>query len=243
MAVKDPTKIQVVVPSNGMDQIVDIVTGTFTAAPATGSGFAGTYASTNTVDEHNAIADDFFYTAGIWSMDGGATWNQIGASVIVGNDSVVGQLTLSIGVSSTGSLDADPGKIVVNANNEGFSPQTIQYKVLVMARFDQSTKIPTKKLNQVLRYSTKNSYMKIAIENKTGVLPASGVTTIPHNLGYVPNFMAWILSDDSPSGNTDYGMFPAGDRVSADTQNLYCDYNSFAGFANYTLYYRIYLNA
>lgn len=236
MSVQHPDVVTFAVPENRMDQIVDIVTGSFSVGAATDDGFGGITPLNVSDSPKPVLADDFFYTRGLWSIDGGSSWQEMGTAIPAGTAAISGFLTLSV------STNCYQGQLVVSASNQGLSSHTVQYKVLVMARFDQEY-IGKKALVRPLRYSSKEKYMKVFKEGKVA-LPTSGTTTIAHNLGYVPNVMAWILFDETPAGfPNEKFLFESGSTVSVDNHNIYIAQNSFAGVADETAYYRIYLDA
>lgn len=239
MAIVHPEKLVYSVPQNRMDQVVDIINGSISVGAGVTDGFGFVTATTaqHLEDSHDGA---IYLMKGLWSADGGASWQKIGQFIDVG-DSAGGRRTLQLDVSMfSEDLNGPGGQLEIDATNEGASGYTILYKVLLMARPDQGNKVTTKALVQPLRYSSKQRYMKIAFDDVV-TLPTSGSTIIPHNLGYVPDVSAWMFIKDNSDPNPNNGfIFPA--SVTLDSANIASAAHSNAGNL-LKLYYRIYLRA
>lgn len=255
MAITDPTKLVIAVPENRIDQIIDIKEGSFSVGAGSTDAFNEVTPAT-AEDTASTWQGALFLFKGIWSHDGGASWHEFNNSVILG-DYANGLRTLTVNceLGGTGGIDSNGGgAYFVDASNYGSSGYTILYKILFLARPDQQN-IPTNKLIQALRYSSKYRYMKIFLDSSFNA-PTSGATPIAHNLGYVPNVSAWgLYSINSangggynflPMGGGDHGGgFGADQSNTIDTSNItFRVINPAPTFYDFVrIYYRVYLDA
>jgi hypothetical protein len=236
MAITHPENLVFAIPDSKIDQIVDIITGSLSVGAGVDNGFGFITAATTDV-EHIAHEGKAYLYKGVWSFDNGATWQDLGNSVIVGSASGSGlrTLTLGAGFGTDHGLDS-LASLDVGASNEGTIGYTILYKILCLARPDQGS-VTGKALIQPLRYSSANKYMKI---HKEGLitLPTSGTTSITHDLGYIPNFNAWALIT--------FDLTAPDSLQLSNTSNPYVDTRNFNTTLHSTasvkrqLYYRIY---
>lgn len=230
MSVFDPSKIQITVPQFPMDQIIGVKTGSYTVA-AGGPGGAATDGS----DEFQTNFGDSCLFVGLFSVDNGVSWYTNGSIFPNGVDPTAGQLTLSFAIES----DVD-GTVSASSQNFTRSAYTVLYKIALLAKPDQ---LPLKPLptTDILSYKSNLNYMKIVLDNVI-TLPPSGSQVIPHNLGYVPNFLFWVGSDEStPSDNRILFQGGANSGAVIDSENLTLT-NSSASRSR-KVYYRIYADA
>lgn len=232
MAVTHPENLAFAVPEYKMDQIVDIIEGSFAIGAGVTDGF-GFVTAAEASDVKAQLANDFFYIKGLWSHNGGASWQELGMDIILG-DSANGLRTLTVDANSVNTTGLN-----VFATNSGASGYTITYKVILMARQDQGS-IGVTELNQPLRYNSKFKYMKIIQEGVVALPTGSSDTQIPHNLGRIPNILAWYQTEFTPEPGIIWITFPRS-SVYVNTHSLVCTANSQA-LQPRTLHYRIYLD-
>lgn len=152
MAVTNPQDLVWAIPNNKIDQIVDIVTGSFTVAAGVTDGFGFVTPSTAT-DSKALQAGATLLLKGIWSYDNEVSWQEMGNSIPLGvSSNGLRVLTVDTNASTLSGLDQN-SYAYINASNEGTSAYTINYQVLAMTRYDQPA-LTTKPLIQPLRYSS-----------------------------------------------------------------------------------------
>jgi hypothetical protein len=241
MPIKNPAVIEAAVPQNQMDQIVDIITGSFSVGAGVTDAF-GFVTDTQASDQKDLFMNDLFLFKGLWSCDGGATWQEMGNTLVLGNQSGgLRELNVDCDISRDNLLSPNSTQIYITADNSGSSGFTIQYKILLMARYDQDH-VPSRPLLQKLRYSSKNNYMKILADSSAD-LNTGGQTVIPHNLGYIPNINVWFMTHFLDSTDDFLQMDHGNHKVFVDTVNLYLPARPSASFyASQKAYYRIYLD-
>lgn len=229
MSVIDPTKIQITAPQFPLDQIIGIHTGSFTVA-AGGPGNA----QTSGFDSFQTNFGDQCIFVGLFSPDNGVSWYTNGSAFPNGIDSTTGQLTLSFSISS----DVD-GTVSANANNTTHSAYTVLYKIALLAKSDQPKLTPLA-TTQLLSYQSNLNYMKIVLDGVV-TLPNSGSQVIPHNLGYVPNFLTWTCFDENVTNDQRVVFQSGANSAIIDSQNLTLT-NGFSS-RNAKIYYRVYADA
>jgi len=152
---------------------------------------------------------DYYYVKGIFTFDGGVTWNDMNAQVVdVSNPAApVFQVCDMYGiVGSQGTL------VVRIQNYYNFvagtgTARTVHYKIVMYARNGQGKIIPETIPNK-FQFTTKDRWIqKIA---RKGEIPFNIVaytdqsTTVTHNLGYVPKVEMFYYRYGSPGT-----LFPA----------------------------------
>lgn len=239
MSVRDSSKLVMAVPENSMDQIVDVLQGSFGAAAATVSG--GSVFDTFSSFDHGITVPDTFLFQGLWSIDGGATWQEIGNTVPLGANAN-GLETLNVSGSSILDVANNTQFFSLGANNGHPAAYTVQYKIFLMARSDQDH-VPNKPLIKPLRYSSKNKYMKVAVDSSIN-LSTGGPTTILHNLGYLPNFDVWVRSHFQSSPDDFYRLDQGSPKCLITDSSIQLPARSSSStLLEAKAYYRIYLDA
>lgn len=239
MPLDNPDVIQMAVPEYRMDQIIAIVTGSFSVGAGVDDGF-GNITVTSATDDKPVPSADFYHIKGIWSSDGGTSWQEFGNSVIYGSHAN-GLKTLDVSTDST--LLAGVASLGIIADNSDTGGHSIIYKALLLARADQDD-VPVGSLVQLLRYSSQNNYMKIHSEGVVDLDPTNPVV-VAHSLGYVPNVNVWYKQTFTSVGDPADGtidMFQGDADVVVDATTITFGNKGFAGLLEYKAYYRVYLD-
>lgn len=251
MPIVTPANIRMAVPAYKIDQIIGIHSGSFVvSAPAL-------FGSTTAPDTFDTGFGDSCFFQGIFSTDGGSSWNDFGTyrpNLSTPAQPVFQTVTNYGMVSPTGIFTAT-AKNWYDFVHSSTSAYTIQYKVLFIAKDTQGliTPIPT---NEILYYSSAYNYQKYLPPNSSSFSSTSGTTPITHGLGYVPKVRAWF-APTSTSNNVDGISIPAGSITTMDnyqdatnitvntTQAIFTDVSTTVSprtRINGTVFYRIYID-
>lgn len=210
MPIKDPTAINLAVPLNRVDQIIGIHSGAFTVnAPSAIDGFL--------------TASDSFVTGfgdscnfqGIFSVDGGASWNDFGVyrpNLSTPGAPVFQTVTCRGYITSLGLFVASAINWYDNVHATS-SSYTVNYKVAFLAKDTQGilTPIPT---NEKLYWHSKYNFQKVST---SGSFANSGSNTaIAHGLGYVPKVRAFFVTTNDTTGAEGIVTVPAGSLMTLD---------------------------
>src|SRR5262249_32175278 len=129
MAVTTPAALHMIVPDYGIDQIIGVFSGSATlAAPAPSPGFT---TQTNT---HGHNFGDNCYFQGIFSYDGGTTWNDFSSQIPNYAAPNIQLQTVQV------EADTDSTNLYVvmtnwyDTSHSSGTQRTIQYKVYLMAK-------------------------------------------------------------------------------------------------------------
>lgn len=242
--------IQLAIPEYPTDKVLGVFTGTFSVgAPTALQG------SNYTENAQNHGFGDTCLPQLIYSTGGAYNDQDMTVPRLTGAFPVFQTLDVTAYTTST--------QVVVAATNwydnvasAGFS-WTISYKVFLLAKKNQGilTPLPT---SQVLRYSSKENYQKIAIDDITPISIAgggTGSTVIGHSVGVIPVTRAYL--EYSSSGNiwpTSPNHYPNTGGVtfnnplattikSTSTTVEYDFQNSSGSTVTANLHYRIYLDS
>jgi len=191
----DATKTAISVPELDTDKIVGVITGTIsTSAPVSIPGYVIGTAT------HSTGFGESCYAKGIFSVDGGTTWNDLGSMIPdnTGGPPPTFQTQECIWECSP------TGVITVRATNwynfilGSGAAKTFQYKLALIAKNDQGDiePLPT---NSVTAYSSADNYQKISSQGSVAWNVTPGVdksATVSHNLGYVPKVKAFYRKTD-----------------------------------------------
>lgn len=178
----------------------------------------------------------YTFPLGIFSLDNGTTWNDAADYTLVGGMTISPSTWANLTVKSDGTLVR---------NKSGAA--TLIWKVALLAIPNTTVIVPPTPLGNLL-YSSKYSYMKIALEGSYSQSTTSHVTTtIAHNLGYVPFFQAFVL-DTYYSADARWRRFHSifgnagslSEGARADATNIYLTPTSFSPAQSVTVYYRVY---
>lgn len=251
MPITDRTAINMAVPLNKVDQIIGIHSGSFSITAATavsGPKFAS--------DPFTTGFGDSCFFQGIFSVDGGASWNDFGVyrPVLTTPGQPVLQTVTCYGmVGPTGIFTASGVNWwdIVHATSSAY---TIQYKVAFIAKDTQGSITPIS-TNENLYYWSKYNFQKIFLSSSFS--STTGTTPITHNLNYVPKVRAFF-SPTSTANNADGVSVLAGSIVTLDNYqyatNVYVNTTQ-ASFTDVsttvsprttrsgTMFYRIYLDS
>lgn len=247
----DPTKISMAVPKYSVDQIIGITSGTVSVAAAT-SGLGDTIkTATETFDTGFG---ESCYFQGIFSLDGGTTWNDFGTYIpYLGTPGQpVFQTTTCRGYITSGGVFTAVGINWWNFVTGSSSAYDIDYKVALIAKVDQGPIEPIA-TNESLYYRSNTNYQKV-VDADTFTSSTSSNTTIVHNLSYVPNVRAFFVNDSATVGGDGAYEVPAGAMCTPDwfNNNILIDdtsvtftpmFDSSSSGVAGTVHYRIYLDS
>lgn len=188
MSVTNPVALNMAVPYKGIDNIIGIHNGSFSIAAPTLATF-----KTNASDPFITGFNDTCLFEGIFSVDGGTTWNDFGVNVpnlTTPTAPVLQTVTCQGYISPAGVFTAYSSNFYDLVHSVG-TAYTIQYKVVFFAKDNQGSinPIPTK---QILVYESVSNFQKIYL--KGSVPDTGGIIPINHNLGYVPKVRAWFVT-------------------------------------------------
>lgn len=223
-----------------IDKIVGTYTGSFTStAPTSGNTVTN---DTTTVD--TTIEASLFFQ-GIYSIDGGTTWNDFENSIY---DTAVGHVLFPY-FSVSASHDSTNGLITIVADNyynfytSSGVEYTVMYKIAIIAAPDTGV-IEPQPVGSPIWFNSNYNYQKILSDNTDSVyLPAGGseqTFTYAHNLGYIPKIRTFFKT--SAGVMYELANYTAGAAI--DTDNVYVTmFPKLVGDITGTLYTRIYYDS
>lgn len=198
-----------------MDQIIFSKSGTITVAAST----------TENVTIPNTIGATTLFT-GYFNVDGGNANNTIPSFYAIGEVADVNAPYVSIEPTVTNT------DITLSVENTDSSSHSVQYDIYLLAKSNQGEITPDLE-GSGFSFNTNRNYLKIAFDDIANItIPAatsaqifqSISTTIPHNLGYAPNFRSFIEYNGAMRLSDRYS---SADRiisaVSVDDNNLYIE--------------------
>jgi len=240
MTVTQPSKINMAVPQYRIDQIIGIHTGSFAIAAPTAISTPKTASDTFLTG-----FNDTCLIQGIFSVDGGVSWNDFGSykpNLSTPAQPVLQTVTCQGWVTPTGTFEAYAQNFYDNVHSTG-TAYTVSYKVVFLAKDDQGaiTPIPTAEL---LNYVSSYNFQKIFLSGR--FTNAGTPIVIAHNLGYVPKVRAWGTSTSVtpyPTGSMlSYDWFGGSNfNIEVDTNNV--TFDSITGYGTVNIDYRIYLDS
>lgn len=203
MSVTNPSAINMSVPDYTIDQIIGVFTNTLSvAAPAPSPG------KITVTDVRPHGFGDSCYFQGIFTTDGGITYNDFGAQTpnlappepqfqTVDVEAVID--TANVNISITNFYD------VAHSTSSAY---TVTYKIYLLAKNSMQKPITPIKTNNVLLYNSSDNYQKTFLRGTVGINVAGGATgfstDIIHNLQAIPKIRAFFLPASSPT--TVYGI-------------------------------------
>lgn len=237
----DRTKIRMAVPTYEIDKIIGVVSGTFNIAAPTLVDQVKSSTSSH-VTGFGATC----YFQGIFSVDGGTTWNDFGAMIPdLSTPGFPVQETVDCNCSMIGgTLTVTGTSWWDNVHGTG-TARTVQYKIALIAKNSQTsiTPIPTE---EILYYSSAYNYQKIFMKGQvafnlagTGVGSSSSVT---HGLGYVPKVRAFYQETNGTLRMLPIGNYKIEPRVTTTNVTFYQDAYWDLTAINGNVEYRIYLD-
>ncbi len=234
------------VPRNNTDKIIGYFPGTLNVGA---SGSFTIAQATTTVD---STLGQSALPIGIYSVNGGSTWNDMGVSVPNGTALQTEECTAS--VSPTGIITV-LGTNWYNTGTTGFGSGrgaiTILFKILLLAKKDQGLITPPIITGDKQYHSSRYNYQKIFLDDVTSVTAAgssTGQTPITHGLGYNPLVRTWINSSGTIRMNASYvlsgGTSFAATQVKTTTSDVifYADNRNNPSGYSVNLIYRVYLD-
>lgn len=244
MPVTNPSAIRFTT-INATDQIIGITSGTLTtAAPTSGSS-----PKTASVPFAHTFGDSAYFQ-GIFSADGGTTWNDFGSMIpvissgdpvfqTVGCDATCDTVNLNITASSYYNFVAGTG-----------TAATVLYKVYLLSKNTMAVPIKPLATNQILQYYTAFNYQKIFLQGTSSLIVTSGTTgtstPIAHSLGYVPKVRAFRLDSTAPTTVLPVSNGLISDphiRIDTTTLTFYADESGSGGInLNTSIEWRLYLD-
>lgn len=249
MAIRNPAALHLIVPDYPLDQIIGYFTGTVTVAASSGSP----------VQVTTSIPHDFgdsCYFQGVFTTDGGATFNDFGAEtpnlttptnpVLSTFDCNATTDTTNVNIIMTNFFDTLHGTSV---------PVTATYKIYLLAKNTMAQPVTPLPTNQKLSFSSKFNFQQIAHKDTLNLNVASGATgsaSFIHNLGYVPVVRAFLFETASPTIckpiiyspgiGIQGGIDSIQVQLTSTTLTFFTDQGSFLSLGlNASIEYRIYL--
>lgn len=242
----NPKALNMLIPDYTIDNIIGIHTGSFSISAPTSSGVYTT--ATNSFS--TGFGDTCLFQ-GVFSTDGGTTWNDFGAmkpNLTTAGEPVLQTVTCYGYVESNGTFIATGLNYYDNVHSSG-TAYTIQYKVAFLAKDNQGAVTPLA-TNEILQYDSAYNFQKVF--SSGSYTNGSSSHTVTHNLGYVPKVREWFIPTSSTSGGSGTVLtIPAGALVTADwfggytyiqvntTQAIFSSVNNGSTISG-TVIYRIY---
>ena len=246
MSITNPLAVHMVVPDYRIDNIIGICTGSFTiAAPTSLEG------TSTAIKAFTTGFSDTCLFQGIFSVDGGSSWNDLG--VYRPNLSTPGEPVLQTvtcrGYVSTGGIFTAVGLNWYDNVHNTSQSYTIDYKIAFMAKDDQASVIPIATTEKI-QYESSYNYQKIYL---SGTFASTTGTPVDHNLNYVPKVRGWFSPNSATYGSegvyqipanclTTLDWFSANIKVSTTAAN-FTEVQDNNGQLDGTMYYRIYLDS
>jgi hypothetical protein len=231
-----------------IDQILGTYTGSF-ASPSPAA--PGLPVLSSAVITTNIPETTFF--KGIFSTDGGTTWNDFNAQTPIYAGGLTLQTVQVYGKSAVGSFTVYSSNAWIGSVNN----VVVLYKVVIFAKPNQGNVTPQPFGTNTV-FDSRLNYQKIAVDNVLSVTEAafgSGSYTTAHNLGYVPKVRGYLeyavgatYSLSTGVGLYDIGYITQSDTlqsVTMDTVNVTVNHNNSGNAVPnvFTLYTRIYYDA
>lgn len=182
---------------DSIDQIIGITSGTISvAAPSASDGYKT--ASQSFAHQFG----DSAYFRGVFSVDGGTTWNDFGSQTpdTSGTYPVFQTCDCNAYVDST-NLVVTATSYYNNVSGKGKS-YTVNYKVFLLAKNSMSSPITPISVSPNFLLTSEYNYQKIAFRGSIPLSVSSGSTgsvSVTHGLGYIPKVRAWWFDSASPN--------------------------------------------
>lgn len=242
MAATNPSALHLLVPDYPLDQIIGVTSGTLSVAAP--SGFVNTTANANFAHGFG----DSAYFQGIFTADGGTTWNDFGSMIpitVAGNP--VFQTVGCSAICDTTNLTITLTSYVTNFVTGTGSAATITYKVFLLAKNTMAQPVNPLPTNQILSFSSGFNFQQIAYKGSLSLAVSSGASgsvSFIHNLGYVPIVRAFQFLSASPTVCRPIGTAFIADpqvELTNTTLTFFADLGSSGSSLNTNIHYRIYL--
>lgn len=196
MGIVDPTAINLAVPDYSIDQIIGVFTNTISlGAPSASPGFI------KVTDQSPHGFGDSCYFQGIFTTDGGTTWNDFGSQTP--NLAAPNPQFQTVDVEAM----VDATNINVYLTNfydiahSSSTAYTVTYKLYALAKNKMAVPLKPLPTNYVLPYDTAFNFQKVF---KSGTVSfvgtAGGITTatVVHSLGYYPKIRPFYSPTATP---------------------------------------------
>lgn len=234
----DYTRAIVSLPKNNTDKVIGVLTGSISVSGASSPATSATGSATR-----DTGFGDWCLFSGIFSTDGGSTWNDMGSQtpdLSIPGAPVFDTFDCVATCSSTGVFTITCTSFV-NLNTGTVGAKTYQYKVILLAKDGQGTLTPLPTDSLPLYHSSRYNYQKISTEGTTSFTVTAGnngQTSVTHNLGYIPNVRVW----QNDAGTIKQIFSQPEVKITSTSVTFY--YDGFFDSTNKTfnLIYRIYLD-
>lgn len=203
MSVTNPSSINMSVPDYTIDQIIGVLTNTiFIGAPSPSPG------EITVTDQKPHNFGDSCYFEGIFTTDGGVTYNDFGAQTpnlappepqfqTLDVEAVID--TANVNINITNFYD------VAHSTSTAY---TVTYKIYLIAKNTMAFPIMPLPTNNILLYNSSDNYQKAFLRGTVAINVSGGATgfsnDIIHNLGAIPKIRAYFLPASNPT--TVYGI-------------------------------------
>lgn len=176
---------------------------------------------------------------GVFSYDGGTTWNDLVQFTHLTGFTIDPVLTV-YGYTKDNVVRLE---LRQTALINGGNPYTLTIKIALLAPTTLTTLSSPSLDTTALNFNSSYNYQKIAIQDSYTAPAGTNRQTIAHNLGYKPLFFV-VYKDTLTDGlftlNADYGLSGSIlNGVEVDSTNIYVN-TSLAGGDSATVYYTIY---
>lgn len=234
------SKTQISVPLNDTDKIIGILSGTINITAPTG-GLGDAFRTVT--DARSTGFGEACYFRGIFSTNGGTTWNDFGsATPDFSSGFPIFQTVECIATcSSTGVVSIKGTNWIIG------SAATILYKVALIASNTQGNITPLP-INSNTFFSSTINYQKIAMQGELPWTTTPGVTqskTITHSLGVIPKIRAFYRKSDGTIEAITNDEIQIDNQITTTTLTFFLDdYRSgFLSAISGQIEWRIYLDA
>lgn len=239
--------LHMLVPDYPLDQIIGIFTGTLSIPAPTLGG-----QTTTTTDVKPYGFGDSCYFQGIFTTNGGTTYNDFGAQTpnLATPTQPVLQTVDCQATSSPTGLTVTVINYYDNVHGAG-TAYTLSYKVFLLAKNTMAQPLNPLPTNQKLSFSSQYNFQRIAKKDTLHLTVAAGNTgsvSAIHGLGFIPDIRAFRFNSATPTISRPLASqtAPRVDTVQAQLTDqlvtFYSDQSSFlASGVNADIQYRLYL--
>lgn len=241
------TALHMLVPDYPLDQIIGIFTNTLSIpAPTLGGQI------TTTTDIKPYDFGDSCYYQGIFTTNGGTTYNDFGSqtpNLITPTNPVLQTVDCQATSSPTGLL-VTILNYYDNVHGAG-TAYTLTYKVFLIAKNAMARPVNPLPTNQILSFSSIYNFQRIAKKETLHLTVASGNTgsiSSIHGLGFIPDIRAFRFNNATPTITRPLASqtAPRVDSIQAElTDQLVTFYSDQSNFLsngiNADIQYRLYL--
>lgn len=224
---------------------VDQIIGVFTGSMSVGAPTSGQGSLSVTHNIPHGFGDSAYFQ-GIFSVDGGSTWNDFGTQTPYFGGGLPTFQTADCNASvdtTNASVTAISWYDYTYSRSQAYN---FTYKIFMIAKNTMASPITPINITNNVSFSSRYNYQKIAAKGSANLSVAYGTTgsvTVSHSLGYIPKVRAWWF--DSGSGTTCRPIYYRTAQVKISTTNIvfYIDNTFFgpgityAGRIEYRIYY------